>query len=168
MVAGCEAWTQEDRQWVRDRWTAMAMRMRIGVVDKCVAVTEEVWQRKDAYEVQPDAPRKLVATAELQHPRVGSPKPWQSQTTSPSIRGPGRSGMVFTWLYDEAESLQTEAASKWPERQIPKHVIGSMDPAYTVRGPLHWVGVMWDWGWEGKSSNNQSDAIADSVSVLLG
>jgi len=28
--------------------------------------------------------------------------------------------------------------------------IGKMDPAYTVRGHLHWVGVMWDWGWEGK------------------
>lgn len=27
---------------------------------------------------------------------------------------------------------------------------GGMNPMYTVKGRLHWVGVMMDWGWEGK------------------
>lgn len=27
---------------------------------------------------------------------------------------------------------------------------GGMNPMYTVKGRLHWVGVMMDWGWEGE------------------
>ena len=50
---------------------------------------------------------------------------------------------------------------RFPRRPKPLPLnIGKMDPAYTVRGHLHWVGVMWDWGWEGKK--NQSTFVLSS------
>lgn len=148
MVAGCEAKTDEDRGWVRDRWGAMGMRMRIGVIDKSLTVTEEVWRRKDAYEAQPTTRRKLVATADLQPARQrGAPL----DRTNINFRDedPGKTGMVFSYVEADGEPKQND--SRWPTRKnVPDRVMGSMDPAYTVRGHLHWVGVMWDWGWEGE------------------
>lgn len=40
---------------------------------------------------------------------------------------------------------------------------------YTVRGKLHWIGVMCDWGWEGESDQvYQWLHPVLIVSVLLG
>lgn len=150
MVAGCEASTAEDRQWVRDRWTAMGVRMRIGVVDKSAIVTEEVWRRRDAYEAQPTTRRKLVATADLQPARQRG-APLQRTPTGFQTSDPGRTGMVFSYVDGDGESNQHGGLSndrRQGRRGASSHVVGSMDPAYTVRGHLHWVGVMWDWGWE--------------------
>lgn len=155
MVAGCEAVTAEDRQWVRDRWTAMGARMRIGVIDKSATVTEEVWRRKDAYEAQPTTQRKLVATADLQPARQRGEKLKRSHTGGFDESAPGRNGMVFSWIGADAEpggggGGGRDDSKTWPRREAPKSAIGTMDSAYTVRGHLHWVGVMWDWGWEGE------------------
>jgi len=150
MVAGCEASTSEDRQWVRDRWTAMGARMRIGVVDKSAIVTEEVWRRRDAYEAQPTTRRKLVATADL-HPARQRGAPLQRTPTEFQTSNPGRTGMVFSYVEGEGEPNQPGGLSndrRRGRRSAASRVMGSMDPAYTVRGHLHWVGVMWDWGWE--------------------
>ncbi|KZF20790.1 hypothetical protein L228DRAFT_284721 [Xylona heveae TC161] len=49
MAAGCEVVAQEDRQWVRDRWSAMARRMLIGNIDRGWEVMEEVWLRRDRH-----------------------------------------------------------------------------------------------------------------------
>ncbi|KAK5703495.1 hypothetical protein LTR17_022053 [Elasticomyces elasticus] len=155
MVAGCEAADAEDRQWVRDRWNAMSQRMRIGVIEKSSTVTEEVWRRRDAYEAQPTTKRKLVATAELQPAR---------QRGVPLVRtddgfqdsDPGRTGMVFSYVDVEGGNdgrdgnIGGSNLDRFPRRprKGPDRIMGSMDAAYTVRGHLHWVGVMWDWGWE--------------------
>ena len=153
MVAGCEAVTKEDRDWVRERWGAMDKRMRIGVIEKSLAVTEEVWLRRDAYEAQPTSQRKLVATADLQHARNrGRP----SVRTSSGVEeaDPGRTGMVFSYVEADGDGKaigETTGKRHMPARPgVGGGLIGSVDPAYTVRGHLHWVGVMWDWGWEGK------------------
>ncbi|KAK5115382.1 hypothetical protein LTR85_009842 [Meristemomyces frigidus] len=146
MVAGCEASTAEDRQWVRDRWSAMSQRMRIGVIDKSATVTEEVWRRRDAYEAQPTTRRKLVATADLQQARQRGTPITQNGVDAGD---PGRTGMVFSYVEAEGDTKTTGENGKWPSRpNMPNRIVGSMDPAYTVRGHLHWVGVMWDWGWE--------------------
>lgn len=154
MVAGCEALTSEDRQWVRERWAAMASRMRIGVIDKSALVTEEVWRRKDAYEAQPSSSRRLVATAELQPVRQRG-QPLKRTHEGFEDADPGRKGVVYSWVDEPTRSNETsrDRNSAFPHRPksgLPPN-IGKMDPAYTVRGHLHWVGVMWDWGWEGKS-----------------
>ncbi|QIX01065.1 hypothetical protein AMS68_006582 [Peltaster fructicola] len=145
MVAGCEAATEEDRQWVRDRWTAMHTRMRIGPIDKCSTVTEEVWRRRDSYEARPSQHRRLVATADLQLPRFGSGKLKRSHSSFQNS-APGRAGIVFS-LADVDIDGQGEN-NCWPPRSTARANIGAMDPAYTVRGHLHWVGVMFEWQWE--------------------
>lgn len=160
MVAGCEAVTSEDRQWIRERWRAMGLRMRIGVIDKCALVTEEVWRRKNAYEAQPGTSRRLVATSELQPVRRHG-EPLKRTRSGFEDADPGRKGMVYSWV--EGEGAQSGECSgtgspdsnskadgeRFPRRPKPLPLnIGKMDPAYTVRGHLHWVGVMWDWGWE--------------------
>ncbi|KAK4569663.1 hypothetical protein LTR86_003428 [Recurvomyces mirabilis] len=159
MVAGCEAKTMEDRQWVRDRWTAMGQRMRIGVIDKSATVTEEVWRRRDAYDAQPRDRRKLVATAELQPARQRG-APLVRTDTGFRDADPGKTGMVFSYVEADSEGGGSGGSSgggvssiprdeRFPPRpKGPDKIMGPMDAAYTVRGHLHWVGVMWDWGWE--------------------
>lgn len=48
-IAGCEAWTKKDRQWVEERWEVMQKRMRLKNLQKCLEITQEVWRRRDAY-----------------------------------------------------------------------------------------------------------------------
>jgi hypothetical protein len=48
-VAGCEASTKQEREWVKERWAAVAARMRVTNVSKCWEITQEVWRRRDAY-----------------------------------------------------------------------------------------------------------------------
>ena len=49
LAAGCEASNQEDRGWVRERWTVMSQRMQIGNIDRCLEVVKEVWDRRDRF-----------------------------------------------------------------------------------------------------------------------
>ena len=49
LAAGCEARSQEDRNWVRERWIAMSERMQIGNIERCLDVVKEVWKRRDRY-----------------------------------------------------------------------------------------------------------------------
>jgi hypothetical protein len=48
-VAGCEASTKKEQEWVKERWAVMAARMRVTNVDNCWKITQEVWRRRDAY-----------------------------------------------------------------------------------------------------------------------
>jgi hypothetical protein len=52
MAAGCEATEQEDRDWVLERWGLMLSRMKLGLIEKCIDVTKEVWCRRDAYALE--------------------------------------------------------------------------------------------------------------------
>ena len=150
MVAGCEAKTEEDRQWVRNRWAAMNARMRIGIVDKALQVTEEVWRRRDVYEAQPFLSRRLIATSELNPVRGRS----QALVRSPGGRlvmgDPGYTGMVWSYLdADDPRVTEEEMQRRGRERISCRDPHSEIDRAYTARGHLHWIGVMWDWGWEG-------------------
>lgn len=157
MIAGCEAAEAEDRQWVRERWQVMADRMRIGVIDKCMRVTEEVWRRKDSYEAKPITHRKLVKTSELNPGRQrGSPFP-PRRATDVLDSDPGRTGVVFSYVESEVDPMGTPLkdlngpeSARW-RKDVSDRVM--VDPAYSVRGHLHWVGVMWDWAWEGKCNS---------------
>ncbi|KAK8210345.1 hypothetical protein M8818_003514 [Zalaria obscura] len=75
MSAGPEADTAEDRQWVRDRWRAMEQRMRLGLLNKCMELTAEVWRRRDTY----NTPRSSTSPertrpAGMQSPQRSAPK----------------------------------------------------------------------------------------------
>jgi hypothetical protein len=160
MVAGCEAADEEDRMWVRARWGAMGARMRLGIIDRCATVAEEVWRRRDNYEAQPLGNRKLVATADLQPSRGRGQPLLRGQNGQVRLGDPGRTGMVFSYVEDDDEPEDPNEDEQWKRMRArardrrngrdPRMQI--MDPAYTVRGHLHWVGVMWDWGWESRLS----------------
>ncbi|GAB7360053.1 hypothetical protein MBLNU230_g7575t1 [Neophaeotheca triangularis] len=166
LVAGCEALDPGYRQWVRERWQAMGQRMRVGIVEKCWTVTEEVWRRRDAYEAQPSSRRKLVATSELQPSRQRG-VPLSRSRSDFEDSDPGRGGVVFSYVEPDefpgnnngiggggpvgSGRQQQQDQQNWSRRgrsNKNSNITGTMDAAYTVRGHLHWVGVMWDWGWE--------------------
>lgn len=142
MAAGCEATTAEDRQWVRDRWNAMALRMRIGPLDKCMEVTEEVWRRKDEYDSRPINTRALVSTAELQISGIMSLKRACSSVDE------GGAGWLDGFGPDRLQRRMTDT-SGFRKRRGSREGGGQADLAHTVRGELHWLSVMQDWGWEG-------------------
>lgn len=155
MVAGCEARSDEDRAWVRERWRAMHHRLGIGVIDKCLMVTEEVWRRRDDFENQPLSNRRLVPTAELHPSRVRH---------RPSVRTPtgdmetGRTGVVFSYVGGEGEHIEPGGNKnpKGKERRDGRDPrMNGMHAAYTVRGHCHWVGVSWHWAWESEFSMHE-------------
>lgn len=159
MVGGCEAVTQEDRDWVRGRWQAMEQRMRVGTIAKCALVTEEVWRRRDAFEAEPSSNRRLVATAEL-CPAPNRRQPLlRTPTGSTRLGEPGRTGMVFSYVEGEDQESperpsSTPAAVTFGNKDArpaaeERHLgMRDINVACTVRGHIHWIGVMWAWGWE--------------------
>jgi hypothetical protein len=48
-MAGCEVCRIEDREWVKERWTAMMTRTNLKNIDNCLKITQEVWKRRDSY-----------------------------------------------------------------------------------------------------------------------
>jgi hypothetical protein len=167
LVSGCQATENEDREWVRQRWNVMAARMRIGIIDKCLAITEEVWRRRDQYEAKPAALRKLVATADLQGARERG-APLDRPASEVANVDPGRTGVVFSYVEIDGsrsppgslDMTRPSSSSRPPRTNNPGMSMGKIDMAYSVRGHLHWVGVMWDWSWEGECASFRHD-VAD-------
>ncbi|RMY35218.1 hypothetical protein D0866_04744 [Hortaea werneckii] len=147
MVAGSEATTAEDRQWVRERWTAMGHRMRIGVIDKSATVTEEVWRRRAAYEAQPSQRRRLVATAELQpspRQRGVPPAALMQRGNRNASEGlledsdPGRTGIVFSCVEAADYDDKPGPVERFPPKpHALRRAIGGMDAAYTFFSVEH-------------------------------
>lgn len=157
LAAGCEAYDNEDRQWVEDRWHNMVSRMWIGNVDRCWEVMQEVWQRRDADE---------IAKAEKENRRrpthggmihsESSKRKFEEEMAMDDIFSfegmlgsnnplPGGSNNAV------AKKQRNNSASGFSgsnKRLDP--VTEDMDPELTVRGRMHWVGVMKDWDWESK------------------
>ena len=156
IVAGCEAVEEEDREFVYERWKLMARSMITGIVDRCREVTTEVWRRRDEYQANQRVSHTIAAQ------RLASP------TTSPrdsiamdSLTGQDTSNTSQDGL-DPAPVNEntwfrgsTEAQTEFPESVSFKKGIDPITRAghmnYTVKGDLHWLGVMKDWNWEGKS-----------------
>ena len=165
MIAGCQAVEPEDRDWIRQRWVIMGSLMRIGIIDKCIALSEEVWRRRDSYEAVEPEKRNIVATAELRQVRDrGNPLP----RTASEVRmaEPGCTGMVFSRvdLLDGNRSPPGSGDGGRLDKRPPRGrevemALGKFDMAYTVRGHISWVGVMWDWAWEGKCASIASTEI---------
>ncbi|EXJ91005.1 hypothetical protein A1O1_04112 [Capronia coronata CBS 617.96] len=145
MVAGCEAFEEEDRDWVRQRWQLMSKSMITGIVVRCLHVTEEVWRRRDVFETnqkscRPSAASRhnspLDAAMDIPEDEMAYAVPGQppSRRSSP---GPSRT-----------------ASATFPDSLVFKKRVDPLTRAgytdYTVTGDLHWLGVMKDWGWESK------------------
>ena len=153
LAAGCEADSAEDRAWVNDRWISMSQRMLIGNIDRCLEVTKEVWDRRN----------KAQAAQTREHSRRSGSR-MSANYASPVI------GMKRAFSAEEQEAMTffewpnkhgglkrhaTIGENGMPERAKTGHsgkqsfaTLENMEIEKTVRGRLHWVGVMKDWNWE--------------------
>ncbi len=175
LAAGCEATAGEDRQWVSQRWNAMLLRLKIGNVLSCMSVVQEVWSRYDAFEAE-KAERMMrrfqargLPNGEFVPPALkhGKRKAHTTEaSTEDAFVGEGLNGAGA-----EQESRPQKVArrvtfeskgaggmpmmgpiplkSPGPPRRTSDLVVNQLEPEYTVRGSLHWLGVMQDWQWEG-------------------
>ncbi|KAI9372281.1 fungal-specific transcription factor domain-containing protein [Aspergillus egyptiacus] len=125
LVAGCEAEQDEDRDWVLRRWSAIQTRLMLGSIDRCIEVVREVWARRDASENTQGQPCRQQGSG------TGNSRSTVGQVS-------GRNRVFYTGRSPITPSRRSSAVSPLENIEFDK----------TVRGRLHWVQVMQEWGWE--------------------
>ncbi len=156
LAAGCEAYEKEDRQWVEERWQSMASRMWIGNIDRCWEVMQEVWSRRDAAEALKTALEKGKQRPVILHSE-SSKRKFEEELALDDM-------FSFSDMLNGASSNKKQRSSisggfasstgqVVERKRVHEPVDEDMDKELTVRGSLHWVGVMKDWEWESESSN---------------
>ncbi|KAI9743796.1 MAG: hypothetical protein M1818_002530 [Claussenomyces sp. TS43310] len=158
LAAGCEAYDVEDRQWVESRWQSMGQRMWIGNIDKCWQVTKEVWRRRDEYELaeeQRRASRTSSRLPSIAHGESSKRKLEDELTNAASLDEMFSFEEMLngTNLFPGGHkrhrtSVSSSVRAPVMRKKSDAQSIEEMDPEMTVRGRLHWVGVMRDWEWE--------------------
>ena len=164
MAAGCEV-VGEDRTWVKNRWDTMRRRMKIGNLDRCWDVVKEVWRLRDDDEVQ-KSKRGLQIADSIINGRNSYPsmkRKMKSEVNKENayfvdwadgcdgiIKRRATPDTMFTDNYSlmmdiGCEVLELEKA----QSALLEYSVEDIDPERTVRGPLHWIGVMRGWKWEG-------------------
>ncbi|KAJ4369046.1 hypothetical protein N0V83_006128 [Neocucurbitaria cava] len=153
MAAGCEAMDQEDRDWVKERWGFMSSRMKLGILEKCLEVTKEVWSRRDAYEAErmdfdsmrnhdfsTDIPLKRDFESFFDDYDIEGEFCWLDA-------GPKRRALDDKLAY--AVPLSSPVVGEPTRRKSPSNSnTENLEYEFTVKGRLHWLGVMKDWNWE--------------------
>lgn len=144
LAAGCEAYETEDRQWVESRWRSMASRMWIGNIDRCWEVMQEVWARRDESEAAQTAKelgkmRPIIVHSESSKRRFEEELAETDVLSFEEMLNGKRKRTSFSGL-----------AGKERKRVHEPNEEEEMYKELTIRGRLHWVGVMKDWGWESK------------------
>ncbi|KAI9675303.1 MAG: hypothetical protein M1817_001206 [Caeruleum heppii] len=158
LAAGCEADDAVTRQWVHDRWTTMSNRMWIGNIDRCLEVIKEVWTRRDEY----------LATS-MGQAAAWRDSEWSSQPCGENSKRKmsdmsGLTDDMSSWsggVDDQGRSVKrrmtvadlessTTGFASLEGNGLSSSVMNFDDYEHqcTVRGRLHWIGVMQDWGWE--------------------
>lgn len=153
LAAGCEAMGKEDRAWVKNRWEVMMQRMLIGNVDRCWEVVREVWDRRDADELEKGRQRH-------RRPAFRNPAPYAFSTESMKRKFRSEDdSSPFGWTDGYSTSKRRATFSGMvpasssgvmfdPPRKKSVDTLEDIDFERTVRGRLHWIGVMKDWKWE--------------------
>ncbi|KAJ5263338.1 hypothetical protein N7478_010943 [Penicillium angulare] len=157
LAAGAEVDDDDDRKWVMDRWSVVQSRLMLGGVDRCLDVIREVWARRD----------KLKAQQERQNPAPpGSTAPMSADSEKNL-----NSGFRSSEVKGNSRRLHNRTRSNDQHERSRKSVSGSVIPnprssrrgsalsplehiefGRTIRSRLHWVNVMGEWGWEGKTT----------------
>ncbi|KAL5118190.1 hypothetical protein ACEQ8H_003862 [Pleosporales sp. CAS-2024a] len=155
MAAGCEVVDQEDRDWVMERWGLMIKRMRLGILEKTLDVTKEVWCRRDAFAAE----RKMLDDMGRDSFSPNTPPLKRDfDTFFDDFTAEGD----FFWLdaaapkrraIDCMSSYNCPAPSpivaEAPTKRPASHTNTEfLEHEFTVKGRLHWLGVMKDWNWE--------------------
>lgn len=152
LAAGCEAEGHEDRAWVGDRWAVMVQRMLIGNLDKCWEVIKEVWGRRDADEEDKRRQQHLRTALRLPNgfsmPNERLKRKFKMEDEVACVdwtEAPGGGGRRANDIVGPSPS-----STRTPRlRKRSTDILEDIEFEKTVRGRLHWVGVMKDWNWEG-------------------
>ena len=167
LVGSCEMVALEDRQWVTQRWEAMLRRLSIVNVASCWDLVREVWRRRDSH-IQEQA-RRFVTRPVGRNVSPGLFIPPNLKRKMPTADGLSEEAFFDAMVQDNGSrplkrrltfdaSTGLLAGHGSGAHMVPLHrrhtdiSISNLEPEYTVRGYLHWLGVMADWGWEGESS----------------
>ncbi|KAL9106635.1 MAG: hypothetical protein Q9227_008355 [Pyrenula ochraceoflavens] len=137
VVAGCEA---EHSTWVKDRWSHMSRRMRIGNVDKCAEVVKMCWKnRGNARKTRQAIHSQGMGDSLLE---------MQEPTSIPGgLNMPGQIIIQHCSLgHNDIDSVSEEISYLGTDGQR------LLKDEYPVGGTLHWTGIMQKEGWESESS----------------
>ncbi|MCJ1318163.1 hypothetical protein MMC15_003490 [Xylographa vitiligo] len=154
LAAGCEAATSEDRAWVEDRWTMMSRRMLIGNVDRCLEVVKEVWRRRDANEAEKllEWNRRVAyrMTSYLESPMSSMKRAFsaEDQAEAEFFEWPNAYAGIKRRATEGDSGIQASFRVNRAHKSAPD-ILDNIEFETTVRGRLHWAGVMRDWQWEG-------------------
>ncbi|KAL9098203.1 MAG: hypothetical protein Q9187_009707, partial [Circinaria calcarea] len=129
----------------------MSQRMLIGNIDRCLEVVKEVWARRNGYEAERVRERRRAALRT--QPGYPSPVPGLKRALSAEEE----SAMAFfDWQegFGGLKRAATVGEDGQPEpvrvhrRNRSADMVEEIELEKTVRGELHWIGVMTDWKWE--------------------
>ncbi|PWY90456.1 putative C6 finger domain protein, partial [Aspergillus sclerotioniger CBS 115572] len=136
LAAGCEAEQEEDRQWVLSRWKAIQTRLMLGSIDRCIDIVRAVWDRRDAFESEKHR-RQLRGAS--------------GRATSAAMEIFGGDRLSYASLRSgERSAGSIYAKEHWrPRRSSALSPLENIEFEKTVRGGLHWINVMEEWGWQG-------------------
>jgi hypothetical protein len=137
VAAGAEVDADDDRKWVLDRWTTIQARLMLGGVDRCLEVLKEVWGRRDAMNARREH--------EMGSRRAGSASSDRERTSSSlpnDFNNYGLNGF-------RKNSMAGRGQSRHARRGSALASLENIEFERTVRGKLHWVNVMAEWGWDG-------------------
>jgi hypothetical protein len=129
MSAGCEAVEPDEREWVTERWRLMSSRMKLGIIERCLEVTKEVWSRRDAR-----ASERVLHLNDM-----------RSHSFSPDVALEHEDG-VFSSDFDGNGDFCCQETSDW-KSALPNDT-ENLDGIVTVKDRLHWLSVMKEWQWE--------------------
>jgi hypothetical protein len=150
LAASCEAEKEEDRSWILQRWAAMQARLQIGNIDRCVDVVREVWRRRDAFKAEKQRHRRRNSG------RAGSyvaPVDTMKRTSShgPPMGDDQDPHAFYSLTEPWRKRIGEGTPSMTDARRSTFSSAENIEFEKTVRGKLHWIGVMKDWNWEGRS-----------------
>ncbi|KAH7372053.1 fungal-specific transcription factor domain-containing protein [Cadophora sp. MPI-SDFR-AT-0126] len=151
LAAGCEAESKDDRAWVKDRWASMASRMWIGNIDRCWEVHQEVWARRDAAEAARTAAEKgkmKPGMSMMTHSESSKRKFEEELEMDVFSYSDMLNGMTSASKRQRSGTFSPTASSGMERKRVHEPLDEEMDFDVTVRGRMHWVGVMKDWEWE--------------------
>ena len=157
LAASCEVVGEDDRKWVADRWEAMMARMNIQNLDKCWIVVKEVWERRDNREQERRRQRHRAAADHL----LTGYMPTKCMKKSSSVdEGANDASSTDAGARRVTQSKRPTALTKSKFGMLRKEssgaTPGALDYELSVRGELHWAGVMKDWKWEGELTRGVS------------
>ncbi|PYH91913.1 C6 finger domain protein [Aspergillus ellipticus CBS 707.79] len=151
LAAGCEAEQEEDRQWVLSRWEAIQTRLMLGSIDRCIEIVREVWIRRDAFEGEKQ--RRQLRGASGRATDVAAEAFGGDRLSYASLglaeRGAGGLYAKEPWrrtVQDEWGSPKVAVGGA--RRSSAMSPLENIEFEKTVRGSLHWINVMQEWGWE--------------------